>query len=66
MVLDWKGTIPLHLKCPNCELYKNLSQQEWTYLSLKTPEPLDDYHICPKCKRVWRILRVHADELSNI
>ncbi len=67
MKVKW-GKVPLELTCPKCQdkldKYEELSKSQWKFIIPKTPDPLQDYHKCPRCQRVWAILRSHTDETS--
>ena len=62
VAIDWKKSIPIHFPCPKCRPVTNLSEKEWGYIQLHTPDSLSDYHHCPQCKKVWAIRHAHTDE----
>ncbi|NVM53863.1 MAG: hypothetical protein HWN66_09190 [Candidatus Helarchaeota archaeon] len=66
MKLDW-GKIPMEVPCPKCQKsldeYENIKEDEWRFIVPRSPDPLQDYHECPLCHRVWEILNPHTDEI---
>ena len=63
LIINWSEKIPVILLCPKCKHYLNLTEDNWEYITPKTRELITDSHLCPKCERVWRILRRHIDEI---
>lgn len=61
VVINWEEPIPIKKLCPLCQHYSNLHPEEWQIYLPKVHTPLKDVHICPKCTKLWRILRFHFE-----
>ena len=61
--LDLKSPVPHLIHCPVHRKYENLSDKDWKFIRVRDPDPLEDYHQCPECSRMWTILLPHKDEV---